>query len=58
MDQLLSFIPLTLADIAPVILSYYVHGILAMLPSTFWIHVALLPDFQSRIARVELSVNA
>jgi hypothetical protein len=35
--------PLTLTDIAPVILCYYAHAIMAMLPGTFWLRVALLP---------------
>jgi hypothetical protein len=35
--------PLTLTDIALVILSYYAHAVMAMLPSTFWFRVTLLP---------------
>ena len=35
--------PLTLKDIALVILFYYVHAVAAMLPGTFWFRVALLP---------------
>ena len=35
--------PLTLTDIALVILSYYPHAVMAMLPGTFWFRVALLP---------------
>ncbi|KAI9443858.1 hypothetical protein H4582DRAFT_1042531 [Lactarius indigo] len=50
MDQLYALIPsinyrkeLTLADIAPIILCYYAHAVMAMLPGTFWLRVALLP---------------
>lgn len=32
-----------MVDIALVILSYYAHGVMAMLPGTFWFRVALLP---------------
>jgi Membrane bound O-acyl transferase family len=35
--------PLTLLDIALVILSYYAHAVMAMLPGTFWLRVTLLP---------------
>ena len=35
--------PLTLTDIALVILFYYAHAVAAMLPGTFWFRVALLP---------------
>ncbi len=35
--------PLTLVDIAFVILSYYAHAVMAMLPGTFWFRVTLLP---------------
>ena len=35
--------PLTLMDIALVILSYYAHAVMAMLPGTFWFRVTLLP---------------
>jgi hypothetical protein len=35
--------PLTLTDIALVILFYYVHAVMAMLHGTFWFRVALLP---------------
>ena len=50
MEQVYSFIPdaslrrgLTLTDIAPLILCYYAHAVLAMLPGTYWFRVALLP---------------
>ncbi len=53
MDQIYAYIPsipdaslrkeLTLADLAPVILCYYAHAIMAILPGTFWLRVALLP---------------
>ena len=53
MDQLSTFIPsfpdatlrraLTLTDIAPVILCYYAHAVMAILPNTYWLRVALLP---------------
>ncbi|KAI9443868.1 hypothetical protein H4582DRAFT_1042651 [Lactarius indigo] len=49
MDQLYALIPsinhrkeLTLADIAPIILCYYAHAVMAMLPCTFWLRIALL----------------
>jgi hypothetical protein len=35
--------PLTLTNVAPVLLCYYAHAIAAMLPGTFWLRVALLP---------------
>lgn len=35
--------PPTLIDIALVILSYYAHAVMAMLPGTFWFRVTLLP---------------
>ena len=35
--------PLTLTDVAPVVLCYYAHAVMAMLPYTFWLRVALLP---------------
>jgi hypothetical protein len=35
--------PLTLLDIALVIMSYYAHAVMAMLPGTFWFRVTLLP---------------
>ncbi|KAI0285748.1 hypothetical protein BC826DRAFT_918498 [Russula brevipes] len=35
--------PLALADIAPVILCYYAHAVMAMLPGTRWLRMALLP---------------
>jgi len=35
--------PLTLIDVALVILSYYAHAVMAMLPGTFWFRVTLLP---------------
>ena len=35
--------PVTLVDIALVILSYYAHALMAMLPGTFWFRVTLLP---------------
>jgi len=35
--------PLTLIDIALVILSYYAHAVMAMLPGTFWFRATLLP---------------
>ena len=35
--------PPTLLDIALVILSYYAHAMMAMLPGTFWFRVTLLP---------------
>ena len=35
--------PLTIAEVAPVILCYYAHAVMAMLPYTFWFRVALLP---------------
>ncbi|KAI0272981.1 hypothetical protein BGY98DRAFT_1000098 [Russula aff. rugulosa BPL654] len=35
--------PLTPIDIALVILSYYAHAVMAMLPGTFWFRVTLLP---------------
>jgi hypothetical protein len=35
--------PLALADIAPVILCYYAHAMMAMLPGTRWLRIALLP---------------
>lgn len=35
--------PLTLIDIALVILAYYAHAVMAMLPGTFWFRVTLLP---------------
>jgi hypothetical protein len=35
--------PPTLIDIALVILSYYAHAVMAMLPGTFWFRVALFP---------------
>jgi hypothetical protein len=35
--------PLTLIDIALVILSYYAHAVMAMLPGTFLFRVTLLP---------------
>jgi hypothetical protein len=34
---------LTLTDIAPLILCYYAHAVLAILPNTYWFRVALLP---------------
>ncbi|KAI0261871.1 hypothetical protein BC834DRAFT_925379 [Gloeopeniophorella convolvens] len=34
---------LTLTDVFPVILCYYAHAVMAMLPGTFWFRVALLP---------------
>jgi len=34
---------LTLTDIAPIILCYYAHAVLAILPNTYWLRVALLP---------------
>ncbi|KAH8989919.1 hypothetical protein EDB86DRAFT_2941454 [Lactarius hatsudake] len=50
MDQLYAYLPgtshrkeLTPADIAPVILCYYAHAVMAILPGTFWLRVALLP---------------
>ena len=35
--------PLTIIDIALVILSYYAHAVMAMLPGTFWFRVMLFP---------------
>jgi hypothetical protein len=35
--------PLTLTDVVPVVLCYYAHAVMAMLPHTFWLRVALLP---------------
>lgn len=35
--------PLAPTDIALVILFYYPHAVMAMLPGTFWYRVALLP---------------
>jgi hypothetical protein len=35
--------PPTLIDIALVILSYYAHAVMAMLPGTFWFRATLLP---------------
>jgi hypothetical protein len=35
--------PLTLIDITLVILSYYAHAVLAILPGTYWLRAALLP---------------
>jgi hypothetical protein len=35
--------PLTLIDIALVILSYYAHAVMAILPGTFWFRATLLP---------------
>ena len=53
MDEAYAYIPgfpdaslrraLTLTDIAPVILCYYVHAVLAIVPNTYWFRVALLP---------------
>lgn len=53
MDQVYAYIPripdaslrkpLTPTDIAPVILCYYAHAVMAMVPGTFWLRVALLP---------------
>ena len=53
MDQLYAYIPsipdaslrreLTLTDLAPVILCYYAHAVMAILPGTFWLRVTLLP---------------
>ncbi|KAI9431516.1 hypothetical protein H4582DRAFT_1242142 [Lactarius indigo] len=50
MDQPHAYIPstshrkeLTPADIAPVILCYYAHAVMTMLPGTFWLRIALLP---------------
>ncbi|KAH9038805.1 hypothetical protein EDB85DRAFT_1932291 [Lactarius pseudohatsudake] len=50
MDQLYAYLPgtshrkeLTPADIAPVILCYYAHAVMAILPGTFWLRIALLP---------------
>jgi hypothetical protein len=35
--------PLTLTDVVPVVLCYYAHAVMAMLPYTFGLRVALLP---------------
>jgi len=35
--------PLTISEVAPVILCYYAHAVMAMLPYTFWFRIALLP---------------
>jgi hypothetical protein len=53
MDHLFSYIPslpdaslrkpLTLTDFGLVVLCYYAHAVMAMLPHTFWFRVALLP---------------
>ena len=53
MDEAYAYIPgfpdaslrraLTLTDIIPVILCYYVHAVLAIVPNTYWLRVALLP---------------
>ena len=53
MDEAYAYIPgfpdaslrraLTLTDIVPVILCYYVHAVLAIVPNTYWLRVALLP---------------
>jgi len=53
MDRIYSYIPplpdaslrkpLTITEVAPVILCYYAHAVMAMLPYTFWFRVALLP---------------
>ena len=53
MDRLSSYIPslpdaslrkpLTLTGIAPVVLCYYTHAVMAMFPYTFLFRIALLP---------------
>jgi len=50
MEQVYAYMPdaslrrgLTLTDVAPVILCYYAHAVMAMLPGTYWLRVALLP---------------
>ena len=53
MDEAYAYLPgfpdaslrraLTLTDIVPVILCYYVHAVLAIVPNTYWLRVALLP---------------
>jgi hypothetical protein len=35
--------PLALTDVALVVLFYYAHAVMAMLPGSFWFRVALLP---------------
>jgi len=35
--------PVTIAEVAPVVLCYYAQAVMAMLPYTFWFRVALLP---------------
>lgn len=35
--------PLTLTDVGFVVLCYYAHAVMAMLPFTYWFRVALLP---------------